>query len=83
MVFTRSKLNEISKEELIEEVLITCLKKLMMMYRSGRGISYDVTDYLQYKNLLIMQNLEKIMLKQAFWLSTVFFSLRPTFVRTT
>ena len=54
-----------------------------MIKLSGRGIFYDVTDYLPYKNPLIMQNLEKIMLKQAFRLSTVFFSLRPTFVKTT
>ena len=43
-----------------------------MIIRYGRGVTYDFTDYLLYKNLLIMQNLEKIMLKQAFWLSTFF-----------
>ena len=34
---------------------------LMMINRSGRGIFYDVTHYLPYKNLLIMQNYQKIM----------------------
>ena len=53
-----------------------------MINRSGRGETYDVTQYLLYKNLLIMQNLDKIILKQVFWLSTVFFGLHPTFVRT-
>ena len=56
---------------------------VMMIKRSGREIFYDVTDYLPYKNPLIMQTFEKIMLKQAFWLSTVFFHPWPTFIRTT
>ena len=54
---------------------------MMMIKCSESEIFYDVTDYLPYKNPLIMQTLEKIMLKQALWLSTIFFDLRPTFVR--
>ena len=54
---------------------------LMMIKRSGRGGTYDVTGFLSYKNLLIMQNLEKIIQKQAFWLSTFFFGLSLTFVK--
>ena len=55
------------KKQLGIAFVTTLLQKrygmVMMIKRTGRGIFYDVTDYLLYKNLLIMQNLEKIIAK--------------------